>query len=198
MPPALARAASDDRDILELLRAGEHQRAFAQLLDRYERKVYRLCCAVLRDPTTAQDVAQESLLRLWRALGRYDGRASLSTWIYVITRNRCRTALERRRQEASLDELDPATETEAAGGVPQEAEDRYALLRELVELLPERYRSTLTLYYYEERSVSEVAAMLATPENTVKTHLHRARAALLEHLRHRGLADPGAWLEDRP
>jgi RNA polymerase sigma-70 factor (ECF subfamily) len=198
MPPALARAASDDDDIVELLRAGAQRRAFALIVDRYERKVYRLCCAMLRDPTAAQDIAQESLLRIWRAFGSYDGRASLSTWIYVITRNRCRTALEQRRRQAVHCELDAAAEIDLQQGVTPEAGDRLALLRELVDLLPERYRLTLTLYYYEERSVGAVAAMLAMPENTVKTTLHRARARLLEQLRRRGLADPRVWLENRP
>jgi RNA polymerase sigma factor (sigma-70 family) len=68
-------------------------------------------------------------------------------------------------------------------------------LRELVDLLPERYRRTLLLFYYEDRSVSEVASMLSMPEGTVKTSLFRARAALAEQLRRRGLDDPRHWLE---
>jgi RNA polymerase sigma-70 factor (ECF subfamily) len=67
-----------------------------------------------------------------------------------------------------------------------------------VDLLPERYRRTLTLFYYEDRSVSEVARMLGMPEGTVKTNLSRARAALAEQLRRRGLSDPSQWLEMSP
>jgi RNA polymerase sigma-70 factor (ECF subfamily) len=62
-------------------------------------------------------------------------------------------------------------------------------------LLPERLRQTLLLYYFEERSTREVALMLGCPEGTVKTHLFRARAALTEHLKRRGLDDPMLWLE---
>ena len=65
-------------------------------------------------------------------------------------------------------------------------------------LLPERYRRTLTLFYYEDRSIDEVANMLGMPEGTVKTNLHRARAALTEQLRRRGLDDPRHWLEVHP
>ena len=64
------------------------------------------------------------------------------------------------------------------------------MLRELIEALPERFRRVLTLFYYEERSVIEVAQMLGLPEGTVKTNLHRARAALGDRLRVLGLADP--------
>ncbi len=204
MQPALADAAPGDRDLIEMLRGGAHEPAFAQLLQRYEGKVYRLCCALLRDTTQAQDAAQESWVRIWKALPRYDERASLSTWIYTITRNRCLSALERRRALASLSDgpVDDEVQALHAGDVtPDEAsehDDRCALLRELVELLPERQRRVLTLFYYEGRSVAEAAEMLGMPAGSVKTALFRARAALGEQLRRRGLDDPRLWLETGP
>jgi RNA polymerase sigma-70 factor (ECF subfamily) len=196
MQIAVADAASRDSDVAELLRAGHHQRAFDALLQRYEGKIYRLCCALLRDRTQAEDAAQESLVRIWKSLSGYDGRASLSSWIYAITRNRCLTALERRKVMDSLS--DTAIETEVAGLASTHdgsSDDRKEQLRELVELLPERLRRALVLYYFEERSTSEVAAMFGCPEGTVKTHLHRARAALAVELERRGLSDPCLWLE---
>jgi RNA polymerase sigma-70 factor (ECF subfamily) len=199
MQTAVADAASRDSDIAELLRAGHPERAFDALRQRYEGKIYRLCCAMLRNRTQAEDAAQESLVRIWRSLGAYDGRAALSSWIYAITRNRCLTALERRRVLDSLS--DDAVEAEVAGLASTEStssDDRTEQLRELVDLLPERLRRTLVLYYFEERSIGEVAAMLGCPEGTVKTHLHRARAALTGELEKRGLADPGLWLEGTP
>ncbi|MGH8319829.1 MAG: RNA polymerase sigma factor [Steroidobacteraceae bacterium] len=197
MHAAVSEATERDRDIAELLRKGGRDRAFEQLLRRYEGKVYRLCCALLRDRAQAEDAAQESLVRVWQALDRYDGRAALSSWIYAITRNRCLTALERRRSLDSLDELGE----EAEFGLPASGEScdgRAEQLLGLVELLPERLRRVLMLYYYEERSVSEVALMLGCPEGTVKTTLFRARAALAEMLKRRGLDDPAYWHEEAP
>ena len=194
---ALSDAGQRDRDIVELLQGGSHGVAFDRLLERYERKVYRLCCSLMRDPDQAADAAQESLLRIWKALPGYDQRASLSTWIYTIARNRCLTAIERRRDLDSLS--DPAVEQAAEAAVavaPESGHDHLDLLRELVEALPERYRRTLTLYYYEEKSVAEVAAMLGLPEGTIKTNLHRARAQLSERVHALGLGDPKFWLED--
>ena len=193
----LPEAGPPDQDIVALLRDGAVEAAFERLVGRYERKVYRLCCSLLRDPDQAEDAAQESLVRVWKALPRYDQRASLSTWIYTITRNRCLTAIERRRDLDSL--TDPAVEHEVAATQavgPDEDQDHMALLHELVEALPQRFRHVLTLFYYEERSVAEVAAMLGLPEGTVKTNLHRARGMLLERVRGLGLADPRFWLED--
>ena len=199
MQPAVASAAAEDGDVVALLRAEGRERAFALLLPRYEHKVYRLCCALLRDSSQAQDAAQESLVRIWKALPDYDGRASLSSWIYAITRNRCLTALERRRAHLALSDSDAELDNQAAPEEQSpEADERSAQLRELVDLLPERARRALTLFYFEERSVSEVAQQLGWPEGTVKTTLFRARAALTELMRQRGLDDAGLWLETGP
>lgn len=202
MQPAPADAAAQDRDIVALLQSGALEPAFQLTLARYQEKVYRLCWTLLRDPTAAEDAAQESLVRIWKAMARYDQRASLSTWIYTITRNRCLTAIERRRELASLSdaavEAEAEAEAQALADAGSELNDTSGLLRELVDLLPERYRRTLTLFYYEDRSVSEVASMLGMPEGTVKTSLFRARAALAEQLRRRGLDNPRHWLETSP
>ena len=198
MQTAVAPSApTDDCDIATLLRAGERERAFAALVERFEGKVLRLCHALLRDPMQAEEAAQESLIRIWKALDTYDGRASLSTWIYAVTRNRCMTALERRKLALSLSDQDVEAEV-LKMAMPQSTEEEdgnLQMLRELIDLLPERLRRTLLLYYFEDRSIGEVAQMLGCPEGTVKTHLFRARAALTEQLRRRGLADPSSWLE---
>jgi RNA polymerase sigma-70 factor (ECF subfamily) len=194
MRAAVSEAAERDRDIVELLRTGGTEPAFEELLRRYEGKVYRLCCALLRDRTQAEDAAQESLIRVWKALDRYDGRASMSSWIYAITRNRCLTALERRRTLEALESW--SEDAELAAPTTAEADDgRADHLLGLVESLPERLRRVLVLYYFEERSVNEVALMLGCPEGTVKTTLFRARAALAEILKRRGLDDPAYWQE---
>lgn len=197
MQTAVAGAADRDSDIVQLLQRGDGERAFALLLQRYESKVYRLCCALLRDRIHAEDVAQESLVRVWRALANYDSRASLSSWIYAITRNRCLTAVAKRKASASVGEPDPEPGSDGhpacAQPLPEAVSEE---LRALVDLLPERLRRTLILYYYEDRSVSEVALMLGCPEGTVKTCLFRARAALAQELKRRGLDDPRYWLEE--
>ena len=194
----VSAARERDRDILGLLAEGRQEPAFALVLDRYERKVFRLCVAMLRDPDQAADAAQDSLVRIWQALGRFDERAALSTWIYTITRNRCLSAIERRRDHASLSDEAVADEVEArtADRAGAEPDDRGALLRDYVAALPERYRRPLLLYYYEGCAVDEVASLLGVAENTVKTWLHRARAMLQERLVAAGLGDPALWLEE--
>ena len=185
-------AAQRDADIVGLLRDGRHDAAFEQVAERYEAKVYRLCLALLRNPAIAQDVAQESLIRVWKALPGYNASAALSTWIYAITRNRCLTALQGGVQPLSLSDEVIEAEAEAVAAMPDDR-DTVSTLRRLVAELPEVQRQAITLFYFEERQVAEVADMLACPEGTIKTHLFRARAALQERFAALGLADPALW-----
>jgi RNA polymerase sigma-70 factor, ECF subfamily len=194
---ALTHAAQRDSDLVALLAAGQPELAFAGLAERYAAKVHRLCLAMLRDPALAEEAAQDSLLRVWRSLAGYQAHSgALSTWLYAITRNRCLTLIERAGPgAASLS--DEAVEAEAMALVADDETtqaDGHALLRGLVDALPDAQRWSLTLYYYEERAVAEVAAMLGLPEATVKTHLHRGRQALRGRLAERGLADAALWL----
>jgi RNA polymerase sigma-70 factor (ECF subfamily) len=193
MPDALER----DQDIVQLIERGDTEAAFGRLVDRYEQKVYRLCCGLLRDRVLAEDAAQESLLRIWKSLAKYDARAALSTWIYTIARNRCLTALERRQLGESLIQRDAGGQLDHAAAAPNpEPTAASTSLRALVDGLPERYRQALTLFYFEERSVGETGAMLGLPDGTVKTNLARGRTLLLERMSQLRLSDPVLWLEE--
>jgi RNA polymerase sigma-70 factor, ECF subfamily len=163
-------------DAQELVRRRKFDEALERLLDGYEQKVYRMALTMLRDHGRAQDVTQDVFLKLWRALPSYDGRASLSTWLYTIARNTCLSVvrLESYRRTTALASVDePRT-----GSI----ETLDVALRESLARLPDTQRAIITMFYFEDRSVADVAAMLGLPEGTVKSHLHRARRALGEML----------------
>lgn len=191
-------AARRDADLVGHLGAGRLDAAFDLLVARYAAKVHRLCLALLREPARAEDAAQDCLLRAWRGLAGYRPAAgAVSTWLYAITRHHCLNLLERApppaaslSDEAVADAVGHLAAPEPGGPPP----DAQALLRRCVDALPAPQRSALTLYYYEDRAVNEVAAMLGLPEATVKTHLHRGRARLRQQLADAGLADPALWL----
>lgn len=167
-----------DDAIIALLRAGRPDDAFAQLVPAYRRRVFGIAYGILRDRGAAEDVAQEIFVKLWQGLGGYDGRAKLSTWIYAIARNASISALRKRPQGISLSDPAVAAEADAleSTAAPPDAED--AQLWRAVEALPDRQRQVVTLFYQDDRTTEEVAEMLGIPVNTVKTHLHRARARL--------------------
>jgi RNA polymerase sigma-70 factor (ECF subfamily) len=183
-----------DADVVLLIRAANLEKAFELIMQRYESKVYRLCLALLRDHAQAQDAAQESLVRLWRALARYNDRAALSTWIYAITRNWCLTCLSSRQRTVSLHETPVQAEVDAmAAPDVQGALEQGQVIRQMVEELPEMSRRIVTLFYFEEQSVALVAEALGLPQGTIKTHLFRARAALLARLQRLQLENSADW-----
>jgi RNA polymerase sigma-70 factor (ECF subfamily) len=171
-----------DEPILEQLRAGRPAEAFEALVAAYRRRVFGMAYAIVGSRAAAEDVAQEVFVKLWRSLDRYDGRARLSTWIYAITRNAAISALRRERPAASLTDAATLAEAEALGATVDDPRADDAALWRAVGELPAAQRQAVILYYQDERPVEEVAAMLGTPVNTVKTHLHRARARLASAL----------------
>jgi len=160
---------------MELVRAERRDEAIALLLPVFRRKVFGLAYSFLRDREAAEDVTQEVFIKVWRALPGFDGRASLSTWIYTIARNTSLSALRARRPQASLSDPEVMEAVEATSA--DIMADRAAVVR-LVDQLPTKQRQAIMLFYMEARSHQEVAAMLAMPVGTVKTLLHRARARL--------------------
>jgi RNA polymerase sigma-70 factor (ECF subfamily) len=156
----------------QLLRERRYDRALERLLDDYRHKVFRMAAAMLRDAARAEDVTQDIFIKLWRALPVYDGRASVGTWLYTIARNTCLSAIraDGYRRTAALDD---AAEPAASSTTPLAISVEQCLSR-----LPDVQRQVVTLFYMQERSVSDVAGMLDLPEGTVKSHLHRARRAL--------------------
>ena len=170
-----------DAEVCRLLAAGERDRAFERLLAAYRGRVYRLAFSYVRSPADAEDLAQEAFVRLWRALPLYDGRASFSTWLYVIARNACLSELRRRGARPTTpldgDAADPAAPRRSASAVDLRLE-----CETLVESLDEPQRRIVRLFYLEERSYEQVAQMLDMPINTVRSHLHRARKRLASQM----------------
>ncbi len=154
---------------------------FERLLKAYEGRVLRLCYALLGNRALAEETAQEVFLRVWRALGAFRGEASLSTWVYAITRNACLTAIEKMKTAPAESLADPEILRRAQKRELERAtrEPRTDVLAWLAEL-PESQRQALTLFYLEERSYKEVAAALGAPMGTIKTWIRRGRRALVE------------------
>src|ERR1035437_3392430 len=167
-----------DEDVQSLLRKDLCAAAFDLLLDRYQEKVFRLVYSILKATARAEEVTQDIFLKMWQVLPDYDGRASLSTWLYTIARNTSLSALraESYRKTLAIEDFDPPAANWEDG--PQQLE-----IKVLLQRLPEVQEQVITLFYLQDRSVEDVAHMLDLPEGTVKIHLHRARRALADLLR---------------
>ena len=172
-----------ETDILRMLEARQFNEAFAPLLECFKDRVFRLAFSILRNETHAEDATQEVFLKIWKGLPAYHGGASLSTWIYAITRNTCFTELKRRDRRPTVSLQEPEMEA-ASGWIPalQCADPEPGSesdVEVLLSKLPENYRRVITLFYLERKAYQEVALMLDIPLGTVKTLLFRAKKELL-------------------
>lgn len=181
--PCSAGPAGSEHETVERARGGDPE-AFRALVDAHADHAYGLALRIVRQAPEAEEVAQDAFVRAWNALPRFRGDAAFGTWLHRIV---VRCAFDhlarlkvRGRRETSLEAetVEPVSMLS-----PQDVRTRLRIER-LVASLPEAQRAVVTLFYLEDRSALEVARILELNENTVKTHLRRARATLRR-----------AWLE---
>ncbi len=170
------------------LKAGD-ERAFEELVTQYQERVHRVAWRILRDDESAEDAAQEAFIKVYRHIGRFEGRSSLYTWIYRITVNIALNKLKRDRFRQMLPlgdiarperrpEFDPARMAQSS-----EITER---ITQAVATLPEKQRAVFTLKFYEGLSHNEIADIVGCSEGTSKAnyfHAVRKLRRLLEDLR---------------
>ena len=174
-----------DDDLVTLFRDGDVD-AFDTLFDRYRAPVYSFARMMLGRMDGADDVLQETFLAVARTAQRYQARGRFRPWLFRITRNLCLNRIESDRVRRQV--IPPAglvAEPPAAQASPAEQAERdeeMAALHRRIAELPERQREAIVLYAFEQMSYRDIGETLGVPINTVKTLIHRARAALASAL----------------
>jgi RNA polymerase sigma-70 factor, ECF subfamily len=177
---------------LEALRAGDRHE-FSRLVEAYSNRIFRLALKILDDPQDAEDVLQETFIKAWRGLATFEGRSSLSTWLYRIAVNEALMMVRKRKPDSVS--LDVEREDSEGESEPVEivdwcclperelssAETREFLDRAIQTLTP-GLRAVFVLRDIEGLSVRETAEALSLSEAVVKTRLLRARLKLREAL----------------
>lgn len=178
-----------DQEIVARCLAGDRD-AFAHLVETYGGRVYNLALRITNDADAASDCAQEAFVRAYRALHRYDPAYPFGPWLLKIATNVSLSHVQRwHAHEAPVEELPERTEPDEQG--PELTAVRREEVAEVMAAmaeLPPAYRAALTLRHMQQLSYQECADALGLPLGTVKTHLHRARAALKARLAARGEA----------
>jgi len=159
--------------------------AFANLVEAYQVPVYNLCCRMLGDPIQAEDAAQESFLKAYRGLKRYDPNRPFATWLLSIASHHCIDRLRRKRIQAiSLSELLPNQQKPDDSPGPEAAlaiSEHQKAVRGMLEHLGNHDRAVVVLRYWYELSYEEIAQTLSTSVSSVKSRLHRARRQLARY-----------------
>jgi RNA polymerase sigma-70 factor, ECF subfamily len=171
-----SRLRDDDREAVEACLRGERA-AFDRLVERYQRDVYRLCYRYVNNHHDASDLAQEVFLKAYRALARFRGDSSFSTWLYRISVNTCLNFRAVRRLPSA--ELPEHIVDHAGGALDHlERDERSRQVRQAVARLPDRQRATLILKIFHDLTHEEVAGILGSSVGTVKANLFHALANL--------------------
>jgi RNA polymerase sigma-70 factor (ECF subfamily) len=190
-------APSSDEELARRALAGEES-AFEVLVSRYERRVYSLARRLTRSDADAEDVLQDTFVRVYRKLGSFRGEARFSTWLFRVATNCALMARRRRRRQRaeSLEDYLPAFDRagrhardvdHGRAARADEILDRRRLasaLRSALERLPDAYRTALVLKDLEEIPTRDVAGVLGITEAAVRQRAHRARLMMRGFLSH--------------
>lgn len=180
-PPRL----SDD-ELITRSRQSDHA-AYRELVQRYKQAGYRVALQVLRHPTDAEDALQEAFIKAYIYLDSYSSKYRFYTWFSTIVRNVSLSHLRARDWfVVPLDEelARPVRSTiEDSPEFAALASSRYEMVRNAVNVLPERYRRVLVLRYWHELSYDEIAAVTEQSLGAVKTQIFRAKSLLADSLR---------------
>jgi RNA polymerase sigma-70 factor (ECF subfamily) len=153
---------------------------FRLLISRYQRTVHSMGLSFFRNAEDAADFTQDVFFKVYRNLPSFKGRSRFSTWLYRVAYNTAVNGITRKKEYRSLAEEDLSTE---------ETPERLALkaaakeaVQKAVEELPERYRICVDLFFFYDRSIREIEVITGFPENTIKSHVFRAKKMLRERL----------------
>lgn len=180
--------AADDRRRMERVRGGD-EAAFAELMTRWERPVKAVIGRIVLNAAEAEELAQETFVRLWQQRERFRSGSEFRPWILAIAVNLARNRLRwwRRRPTVELGEWlgsgAEAGDSAVAGAAALERSERVAEVQAAVAALPADLREALVLFEYEELPQAEIAAVLRTTPKAVESRVARARERLRRALR---------------
>lgn len=172
---------TNDDQIINAIKNGDTN-AYSKLVDRYKDLVFTLAIRMLKNREEAEEVAQDTFIKVFKSLDNFQGDSKFSTWIYRIAYNTCLDSIKKNKKfinDIAIDEftvnkiktIDNALETIIS-------KERSQLIKECIDRLPEESSALLTLFYFEELSLEEISKIINVEANTVKVRLFRARKKL--------------------
>lgn len=190
LPPAVDKTPDSDALLVERTVAGD-QKAFELLVIKYQRRIQRLIGRMVRDVDLVEDIAQETFIRAYRALGQFRGEAQFYTWLYRIAVNTAKKALMDLKRNPTVsenayksDDDDETSRVENELTSPETPETLLAskeianIINQAMQDLPEELREAITLREIEGLSYEEISEAMNCPIGTVRSRIFRAREAI--------------------
>jgi RNA polymerase sigma-70 factor (ECF subfamily) len=178
-----------DAEWLTLARQGDPD-AFTQIVEHYQKPVFNLCYRMLGDPGEAEDAAQETFLRVYRSIRRYDESRTFTTWLLSIAAHYCIDQIRKQRMNLiSMEDMnfvEPSDETPGPESALSRSEEQKRI-RGLLNNLHPVDRAAVVMYYWYDFSYDEISQALSLSNSAVKSRLHRARQEMTQ-----------AWMDQNP
>lgn len=176
----------NENKIIERILAGD-TKAFELIVTEYHKMVYTLAFRVLRNREEAQEIAQDVFLKVFQSLKKFNKGSKLSTWIYRITYNTSINRFKSQKREIKTLEIDGYTELHLSNSQNAldkiSTEEKREIINDSLLKLPEADKIIVTLYYYEELSIKEIAEIVGISTQNVKIKLYRSRQKLYVELK---------------
>lgn len=177
---------TNDQIYIDQILNGDTQ-AFSVLVDRYKDLVFTLALRMMKNREEAEEVSQDTFIKVFRSLNKFKGDSKFSTWIYKVAYNCCLDRLKKIKRsfatipidefsENKIGMMDNALETMEIG-------ERHAAVKYCLNQLPSEDAFLITLYYFEEQSLEEISKIIGLKSNNVKVKLFRARKKLASIMR---------------
>lgn len=172
---------NDDTILINAINNGD-TKAYAQLVDRYKDLVYTLALRMLKHREEAEEVAQDTFIKVFKSLHKFKGDSKFSTWIYKVAYNTCLDTIKKNKKHLNNVAIDEYTfnKLETIDNALDHIinEEKRDLIKKCINKLPEDSSALLTLFYFEELSLEEISKIINVEANTVKVKLFRARKKL--------------------
>ncbi len=180
---------TNDYHYINLVLQGDTS-AFSVLVDRYKDLVFALTLRMLKEREEAEEVAQDTFLKVYKSLHKFKGDSKLSTWIYKIAYNTCLDQIKKNkkflRHVSIADTFTVQQLKDLNSGFERlVAKEREQAIKACIALLPGEDAFLLTLYYYEEQSLEDISKIIGKSTNTIKVKLFRSRKKLAVILKQR-------------
>ncbi len=165
---------------------GGDTNAFTELVDRYKDMVYTLALRMLKNREDAEEVSQDTFIKVFKAIHKFKGRSKLSTWIYRVAYNTCLDSLKKIKLTQNNVAIDSYTEyqikmiDDALDEI--EEQEQKQVIQDCIQMLTSTDSVLLTLFYFEELSLIEISKVINIKPNNVKVKLYRARKNLAKVL----------------
>ncbi|NQY29208.1 MAG: RNA polymerase sigma factor [Flavobacteriaceae bacterium] len=178
----------DDQYYITKITQGDTN-SFTVLVDRYKDLVYTLAIRMLKNKEEAEEVSQDTFLKVFKSLAKFKGESKFSSWIYRIAYNTCLDKIRKQKRDPIVVTIDEFTEHQVItvdNALDKLiAQERKQVIHDCLQLLPSDVGFLLTLYYFEEQSIEEISKVIGISTANVKVKLFRSRKKLATILRKR-------------